>query len=65
MIVLDFSIVRYLFKSKLYKMNRSEPSVEPWGTPIFTSREEESFWLLSTNYDLLLKKSETSPEFFL
>ena len=46
-------------------MNRSGPDVEPWGTPIFTSREEESFWLLSTNYDLLLKNSEIGPDFFL
>ena len=38
-------------------MNRRGPSVEPLGTPIFTSKEQERCWLISTNQPIKIDKN--------
>ena len=38
--------------------------MEPWGTPIFISNEEERCWLVSTKWDLLLKIERSQSKLF-
>ena len=44
-------------------MNISGPSFEHWGTPVFISLKEERCWIISTNWNILLKKHEASSNF--
>ena len=62
---MDLSWVSGLHKSFIYNMERSGPRVDPWGTPIVTSRNKERLSLVSTNWVLLLGEERIQFKKFL